>query len=66
MLRTLNKKFNKQEYEAAEMKVRLQYLEDKQKNEWPDEKREIPDDSFARGFNFYLVGYMANDPDYMF
>lgn len=64
MLKTLNDKFNKQESEAKEMKARLQYLEDQQKNGWPDEKREIYDEYFARGFNFYLVGFMATDPEY--
>lgn len=40
MLKPLNEKFNKQEAEAKEMKARIQYLEDQEKNGWSDERKE--------------------------
>lgn len=66
MLKSLHEKFDNQETEMSQLKARRQYLEDQKENGWPDEKKEIQDDYFTRGFNFYLIGFMANDPDYTF
>lgn len=65
-LKTLNENFNKQEAEAKEMKARILYSENQEKNGWPNERKKVEDDYFARGFNFYLVGFITNDPDQIF
>ena len=66
MLNSLNDKFKSQDAELVKLRARLEYLEDQKNKGWADEKKEIQDDYFARGFNFYLIGFMANDPDYTF
>lgn len=66
MLKSLNDNFNTQEAELSSLRARLENLEDHQRNGFPDEKQEIQDEHFVKGFNFYLVGFMANDPDYTF
>lgn len=66
MLKALNENFNTQESELTSLGARLHYLEDQQKNGWPNEKKEVSDQNFAKGFNFYLVGFIANEPDYTF
>lgn len=57
MLKTLNEKFNTQEAEIAQQKAHLEYLEDQWKKGRPDGKKEISDEYFTKGFNFYLVGF---------
>lgn len=66
ILKTLNEKFTNQETEMATLKACLEYLDDQQKNGWQDVKKEISDENFAKHFNFYLVGFIANDLDYTF
>lgn len=66
ILKNLHEKFNNQETELSQLKACLEDLEDLKANGWPDEKKMISNESFARAFNFYLVGFMANDPDYTF
>ena len=66
MLNSLNDKFKSQDAELAKLRARLEYLEDQKANGWADEKKEIQDDYFAKGFHFYLIGFMANDQDYSF
>lgn len=66
MLKTLNDKFNTQEHELSSLKERPKYLENEQKNGWPDEKQKIEDEKFEKCFNFYLTGFLTNDPEYTF
>lgn len=66
MLKSLNEKFNAQETKLTDIRARLSYLEDQRKNGWPEEKKEVQDKHFAKGFNFYLVGFIVNDLNYTF
>lgn len=49
--------------EKEELKVQLDVLEI-EKSDWDNEKQRIEDLSFQKGFDFYLLGFIANDPDY--
>lgn len=66
MLKTLNDKFNNPEAELSSLNARLDYLENEQKNGWPNGKQRLEDENFEKGFNFYLTGFLANDHEYTF
>lgn len=48
--------------EITSLKAHFQELEDDQQNGWIEEKKKLKDTNFERGFNFYLTGFLANDP----
>lgn len=44
--------------------MRLDALEIEKFDCWGKEKRDVEDRNFQAGFDFYLLGFIANDPDY--
>lgn len=66
MFKHLSNTIDKQNQEAADMRARLEALEEDKKNGWKAEKQQLENESFERGFKFYLIGFLANDPEYSF